>query len=145
MGTRERRTRSNESDRVLSALFHAAYEQLHGEARVEIAGIALAAVGGYGRGELCPGSDLDILIVHHDHLSAQQIQDFVNFVLYPIWDGKTPNADIPRSVDHSVRTLAQTREAANSDLKVVMGPSLHRCNTAPSMIGGAIPNDVWVN
>jgi len=121
MGTRERRARSNESDRVLAALFLAAHEQLHKGAREEIAGIALAAVGGYGRGELCPGSDLDILIIHNDHLSQDGLQSFVNSVLYPIWDGKTPSADIPRSVDHSVRTLSQTREAANADLKVAMG------------------------
>ncbi len=121
MGTRERRARSNESDRVLAALFQAAYEQLHEGTRVEIAGIALAAVGGYGRGELCPGSDLDILIIHNDHLSKDALQSFVNAVLYPIWDGKTPNADIPRSVDHSVRTPSQTRDAATADLKVAMG------------------------
>jgi [protein-PII] uridylyltransferase len=121
MGTRERRARSNESDRVLAALFLAAHEQLHKGERVEIAGIALAAVGGYGRGELCPGSDLDILIIHNDHLSAKELQVFVNSVLYPIWDGKTPSTDIPRSVDHSVRTLSQTREAASTDLKVAMG------------------------
>jgi [protein-PII] uridylyltransferase len=121
MGTRERRGRSNESDRVLNALFLAAHEQLHEGARVEVAGLALAAVGGYGRGELCPGSDLDILIIHHGHLSGEELQIFVNSLLYPIWDGKTPSTDIPRSVDHSVRTLSQTREAARIDLKVAMG------------------------
>jgi [protein-PII] uridylyltransferase len=121
MGTRERRARSDESDRVLSALFLGALEQLQRGTRVEIAGIALAAVGGYGRGELCPGSDLDILIVHNDSFSEDALKTFVNSVLYPIWDGKTDSADIPRSVDHSVRTLSQTREAANTDLKVAMG------------------------
>jgi [protein-PII] uridylyltransferase len=45
----------------------------------------------------------------------------VNALLYPIWDGKTSSRDIPRSVDHSVRTRGQTREAAQSDLKVAMG------------------------
>ena len=121
MGTRERRTRSNESDRVMRALFLAAHEQLQRGARGEIAGIALAAVGGYGRGELCPGSDLDILLLHNDHISAEELQTFVNSLLYPIWDGKTPATDIPRSVDHSVRTISQTRDAASTDLKVAMG------------------------
>lgn len=123
MGTRERRIRSNESDRVLSELFLAAYEQIHGQGRAHVAmnGVALAAVGGYGRGELCPGSDLDILILHTQDLSGENLSSFVNAVLYPLWDGKTSGEDIPRSVDHSVRTLSQTRDAARADLKVAMG------------------------
>lgn len=121
MGTPERRARSNESDRELTSLFLAAIEKLQGEASREIDGIALAAVGGYGRGELCPGSDLDILILHSDQFSQKKLLEFVNAVLYPIWDGKTMSAEIPRSVDHSVRTRSQTRDAARADLKVAMG------------------------
>ncbi|MEI9907237.1 MAG: HD domain-containing protein [Actinomycetota bacterium] len=121
MGTPERRSRSNESDRELSSLFLAAYERLPAEALRDIPGLALAAVGGYGRGELCPGSDLDILILHSDQFSAEKLLEFVNAVLYPIWDGTTSNSQMPRSVDHSVRTRSQTRETARSDLKVAMG------------------------
>ena len=115
MGTPERRKRSNESDRELSELFFAAAKSRH------VHGIALAAVGGYGRGELSPGSDLDILLVHNGQLSPNELLTFVNALLYPIWDGTTSNPDIPRSVDHSVRTRAETREAARADIKVAMG------------------------
>ena len=111
MSTRERRERSNESDRFLLQLFLAA-TQADGRS---ISGkeIALAAVGGYGRGELSPGSDLDIVFLHSGKVSSEDLKAFVNDVLYPLWDKK--------SVDHSVRTRSETREAAASDLRVATG------------------------
>jgi [protein-PII] uridylyltransferase len=111
MSTRERRERSNESDRFLSQLFQAAVQAQGGN----ISGkeIALAAVGGYGRGELSPGSDLDIVFLHSGKVSADDLKAFVNDVLYPLWDKK--------SVDHSVRTRSETRDAASSDLRVATG------------------------
>ncbi|MBC7462813.1 MAG: [protein-PII] uridylyltransferase [Actinobacteria bacterium] len=121
MGTPERRSRSNESDRELRALFLAAREKLQESTTRSVPGIALAAVGGFGRGELCLGSDLDILFIHSEQFDNENLLTFVNAVLYPIWDGKTSSSQIPRSVDHSVRTRSQTREAARADLKVAMG------------------------
>ena len=111
MSTRERRDRSNESDRFLSQLFHKAIQDL-GEAELGKE-IALAAVGGYGRGELSPGSDLDILFIHSGRVSSEKLKALVNEVLYPLWDTK--------SVDYSVRTRSETRDAATSDLRVATG------------------------
>ncbi|MEN9927488.1 MAG: hypothetical protein RJB27_564 [Actinomycetota bacterium] len=111
MSTRERRDRSNESDRFLSQLFHKAIQDL-GETELGKE-IALAAVGGYGRGELSPGSDLDILFIHSGRVSSEMLKALVNEVLYPLWDTK--------SVDHSVRTRSETRDAATSDLRVATG------------------------
>ena len=111
MSTRERRERSNESDRFLSQLFNTA-EKADGRKNLGKE-IALAAVGGYGRGELSPGSDLDILFLHSGKVSADDLKAFVNDVLYPLWDKK--------SVDHSVRTRSETRDAASSDLRVATG------------------------
>jgi [protein-PII] uridylyltransferase len=111
MSTRERRERSNESDRFLSQLFRDA-TQAEGRS-ISSKEIALAAVGGYGRGELSPGSDLDIVFIHSGKVSPDDLKAFVNEVLYPLWDKK--------SVDHSVRTRSETREAAASDLRVATG------------------------
>ena len=106
MATRERRERSNESDRFLRSLFMGAANQ--------ISGVALAAVGGYGRGELSPGSDLDILFLHNGKIDEKGLGELVNKVLYPLWDKSF-------KVDHSVRTRSETRESARSDLKVALG------------------------
>jgi len=109
MSTRERRERSNESDRFLLSLFSSAL----GKTGKNSKGLAIAAVGGYGRGELSPGSDLDIIILHQGQFSQSALSEFVNNLLYPLWDNK--------SVDHSVRTRTETRDAAELDLKVALG------------------------
>jgi [protein-PII] uridylyltransferase len=74
-------------------------------------GVALLAVGSLGRGELSPGSDLDLLLVH---AGRPDIVSLADRFWYPIWDDPMP-------LDHSVRTLSQMEQAASSDLKVAQG------------------------
>jgi [protein-PII] uridylyltransferase len=76
-------------------------------------GVSVAAVGGFGRGELSPGSDLDILILHRNKVDSELLE-ITNALLYPLWDQGF-------KVDHSIRTLGQNRDAAANDLRVVMG------------------------
>lgn len=106
MGTRERRSRSTECDLLISQLF----ENTHSDSKK----VAIAAVGSYGRGELTPGSDLDIVILHSGSFQPSELSDFVNQMLYPLWDRKF-------KVDHSVRTISEISDAISEDLKVVMG------------------------
>jgi [protein-PII] uridylyltransferase len=114
MGTRERRERSDRNDRILSGLFISALEKLDGGVEKNSKRIALSAVGGYGRGELAPGSDLDLLILHDTNLDEKSISEFVNSMLYPLWnEGK--------SVDYAVRTRSETKNAARNDLRVILG------------------------
>ena len=112
MGTRERRLRSDESDRLLISLYQSALTS--GDFKADVGEIAIAAVGGYGRGELFPGSDLDIVFLHKDVISEDSLLAFVNAVLYPLWDKAV-------SIDHSVRTRSQTRDAARGDIRVATG------------------------
>jgi len=109
MGTRERRDRSDASDRELAGLFHDALLV----AELESNAIALAAVGGFGRGELSPGSDLDILLLHNG-VDEKQLSAFVNALLNPLWS-------VGRQVDYSVRTRSETRTVSGHDFKVAMG------------------------
>ena len=106
MGTRERRTRSNEGDLLLSTLFN--------DSSANPDEVAIAAVGGFGRGELSPGSDLDIVIIHTGSIAEKELSDLVNKILYPLWDKNV-------KIDHSVRTRSEMRDAAGSDLKVALG------------------------
>ena len=69
-------------------------------------GIALVAVGGYGRAELCPYSDIDLLLLHRDR---PDIGEIAPRLWYPIWDEGL-------KLGHSVRTPRETRDLAKTDL-----------------------------
>jgi len=73
--------------------------------------LALLAVGGYGRQELCPFSDLDVVLVHHGHRDVRAIADRL---WYPVWDEGV-------HLDHSVRQPAEVLAAAEGDLRVALG------------------------
>ncbi|MFI9236894.1 [protein-PII] uridylyltransferase [Streptomyces sp. NPDC053079] len=77
-------------------------------------GIALVAVGGYGRGELSPRSDLDVLLLHDGRTGAPGIAAVADRVWYPVWD-------MGLALDHSVRTPAEARKTASGDLKAHLG------------------------
>jgi len=64
--------------------------------------IAIACVGGYGRGELAPQSDIDLLFVRPYKQTARGEQ-IVEFVLYLLWDLGLKVGHATRSVDECVR------------------------------------------
>jgi len=109
MGTRERRERSDASDRDLVQLFHGALAVSGLEERQ----IALAAVGGFGRGELSPGSDLDLLFIHNG-VGEKNLSAFIKAMLNPLWN-------VGRQIDYSVRTRSETRAVSRGDIKVILG------------------------
>jgi [protein-PII] uridylyltransferase len=73
--------------------------------------VALVAVGGYGRRELLPRSDLDLLLLHDGREGIAAIADQI---WYPVWDSGV-------HLDHAVRTVPQARRVARGDLKVALG------------------------
>jgi [protein-PII] uridylyltransferase len=106
---------------VLDVLLRYILEAVRGgikvEARTPPPDFALVAIGGYGRGELNPQSDIDILFLHsgdtistargkpHLHLSA-----LTDGLLYTLWD-------VGLKVGHSVRTINDCVQVANNDMQ----------------------------
>ncbi|MFC9640326.1 [protein-PII] uridylyltransferase [Streptomyces mirabilis] len=93
------------TDEWLTGLFGAGAEGLRG--------VSLVAVGGYGRGELSPRSDLDLLLLH-DGADSGTVAALADRIWYPIWD-------LGLALDHSVRTPGEARKTAGGDLKVQLG------------------------
>ena len=78
-------------------------------------GLALVSVGSLARRECGPLSDLDLVLLHDTRvLSPVELNELAERIWYPIWDAKI-------KLDHSVRTVAQCRDVAKSDLSAVAG------------------------
>ncbi|MEU9391490.1 [protein-PII] uridylyltransferase [Streptomyces sp. NPDC048324] len=104
-GPPRRAALSRLTDEWLTGLFAAGSEGLRGA--------SLIAVGGYGRGELSPRSDLDLLLLH-DGGDPKAVAALADRIWYPVWD-------LGLSLDHSVRTPGEARKTAGEDLKVQLG------------------------
>ena len=78
---------------------------------------ALIAVGSYGRQELGPSSDLDLVLIHEEGVIPHQVAEKM---WYPIWDEGI-------DLDHSVRSIPTAREVAAQDIKAFTGLLDIRC------------------
>jgi [protein-PII] uridylyltransferase len=72
-----------------------------------VSGCAVVALGGYGRRELAPGSDVDLLLLHQGRTAG--VRAFVQHVLHLLWDAGL-------TVGHSFRSVAECVEIAQRDV-----------------------------
>ena len=98
-GRRWCQERAAASDRWLSELFEAAPTGGAGE-------MALVAVGGYGRAELCPHSDIDVVLLHDNRGDIDAVAEGM---WYPVWDRGI-------HLGHRVATVRQCLKLAEDDL-----------------------------
>ncbi len=114
MTARERAVRTEQADALCLEAFEKAGGPLIGgdrEGPGGAVGVALVAVGGYGRAELAPYSDLDVVLVHDEGVELGEVAEKV---WYPLWDSGA-------KLDHSVRSLPQMLAAADADPRVASG------------------------
>ncbi|MGO9381651.1 MAG: [protein-PII] uridylyltransferase [Mycobacterium sp.] len=76
-------------------------------------GLAIVGIGGLGRRELLPYSDLDLMLLHDDK-PAGALEPVADRLWYPLWDANV-------RLDHSVRTVSGALGVANADMVAALG------------------------
>ena len=99
-------------DVLIRQLWNTAKNSMSEQAQKEFPPVTLVALGGYGRGELNPLSDLDIMFLHYGQVVVgtkplPSLAKLMDGILMPLWD-------LGFKVGHSVRTIGECVEAANS-------------------------------
>jgi [protein-PII] uridylyltransferase len=108
------RARAAILDELLRHLWAEALASLTPQAQKEFPPLALVAIGGYGRAELNPHSDIDFMFLHDGQIAGDKplpyLSKLLDGVLYPLWD-------IGLKVGHAVRSLDDCVKVANADMQ----------------------------
>ncbi|HWX19655.1 MAG TPA: [protein-PII] uridylyltransferase [Candidatus Binatia bacterium] len=108
------RARATILDVLLRYLWDSAKAGLTDQAQKEFPALAMVAIGGYGRAELNPHSDVDFMFLHNRQIAASRplpyLSKIIDGILYPLWD-------IGLKIGHSVRTIDECVGVANGDMQ----------------------------
>ncbi len=99
------------------------------------ADIALVAVGGYGRGELHPHSDIDLLLLTRNGVHDEWQEDLGAFITL-LWDLKL-------DIGHSVRSIDESREAARGDVTILTNLLETRTIAGPDELRATLSEQVY--
>jgi len=101
-------------DALLRHLWVTAKSNLSAEAQQEFPPLALVAIGGFGRAELNPHSDIDFMFLHTGQVVAGKplpyLAKLTDGILYPLWD-------LGLKIGYSVRDLDDCVKVANTDMQ----------------------------
>lgn len=86
------------------------------------AGVAVVALGGYGRQSLCPGSDVDLMVLHRER-RPERVREVAERMFYPFWDAGIPLGHAVRTVRECLGAFAERLDAATAllDARLVWG------------------------
>ncbi len=97
-------------DEIIGAVHGLALRFLHFSESAPAARLTVAAVGGYGRGLLAPGSDIDLLFLLPDTRTPEAVK-IVETMLYVLWD-------LRQKVGHATRSVDECLKQARADMTV---------------------------
>jgi [protein-PII] uridylyltransferase len=101
-------------DQLLQHLWANAKRNLSDQAQREFPKLTLVAIGGYGRGELNPHSDIDFMFLHSGQVAVNKplphFASIIDGTLYPLWD-------MGLKIGYSVRDITDCVKEANSDMQ----------------------------
>ncbi len=98
------------TDELLASLYEEA--SVHTSPRRRNGAVCLVAVGGYGRGELAPQSDIDVVVVHEKRASG--VDELARALWYPLWDAGLKLGHAVRSIDDHLALAAEDLETATA-------------------------------
>jgi len=96
-------------DEQLSSQYRSLVRQAGQEAVMDVQRCCLVAVGGYGRRELAPYSDIDVMVLSEASSDSQAVSDLSKGLFHHLWD-------LRFQVGHSVRSIAEALSLADADL-----------------------------
>ncbi len=101
-------------DALIRFLAKPAFEEYRQKANGDGVAISLVAIGGYGRSELCPLSDVDLMFLYPANTNRKTLEEaqafMVERILYPLWDTGL-------KVGHSSRTIDDAFSEARKDIQ----------------------------
>ncbi len=108
------RARAALMDILLRHLWEAVRNTLSAEAQKTLTSVALVAIGGYGRQELNPYSDIDFMFLHEGQVVASSkplpiMSRLMDGILYPLWD-------IGLKIGYSIRSIEDCVTTARTDM-----------------------------
>ncbi|MBJ3763364.1 [protein-PII] uridylyltransferase [Maribius pontilimi] len=124
------------TDCVVEAVHHVATQHLHRAPNpTEAQRLAIFAVGGYGRAEMCPYSDVDLLFLSPYKLTGWA-ESAIESMLYILWD-------LGLKVGHSSRTVADCIRLGREDYTIRTALLEHRFLTGHAPIADELQTALW--
>lgn len=108
--------------------------ELHRTVELDRGRLAVVALGGYGRSELCPGSDIDVLLLA-DGVAEPQLERAVRAIVYPLWDAGL-------TVGHAVRTPDEAVDLGRDDIDIATATLDARTVAGPGDLGTRVRREL---